>query len=198
MLSLRRRIPALALTAACLVGAACAGGGDGGDDGSPVTVATTDRFDALGDPGPGEGSAVIDREDLTFEVTACADGAAADDPPEATRESSLTGTGETAEGPFTVEVTRYRSDTGAGTPAVTETARILTGEGVEARGIEAKRTTAGVEGAWLDLADPDATEPLIDRSGDAVDVRATFGPEQARAGDDGLVEGRIRARCPAP
>ncbi|HXH56375.1 hypothetical protein [Iamia sp.] len=125
------------------MGAACAGGGDGDDDGAPVSAPATDRFDALDDVEPGEGSAIIGIEELTFAVTACADGSAPDDPP------------------------------------------------------EAKRTTAGVDGAGLDLTDPDATEPLIDRRGDALDVRATFGPEQARAGDEGPVDGRLRARCPA-
>lgn len=143
MLSLRRRIPALAPIAALLVGAACTGSTDGDDDGAPVSAPATDRFDALDDAEPGEGSAIIGVQELSFAVTACADGSAPVDPPEATRESSLTGTGETAEGPFTVEVTRYRSDTGTGTPVVTETARVLTGEGDEARGVEASGPPPG-------------------------------------------------------
>ncbi|WCO67438.1 hypothetical protein PO878_01730 [Iamia majanohamensis] len=96
-----------------------------------------------------------------------------------------------------MEVTRYLSDTGAGEPVVTETARILVGAGDDARGLEATRTTAGPDGAWLDLADPAADGPLVDRRGDEVTVEATFGPEGARAGDAGLVEGRLVLQCPA-
>jgi hypothetical protein len=84
-----------------------------------------------------------------------------------------------------------------GEPVLTETARITFGVDDEARGLEAKRTTAGAAGEWLDLADPEANTALIERRGDSYDVRGTFGPEASRAGDDGLETGRLRARCPA-
>lgn len=133
-------------------------------------------------------------EQLTFTVTECSEDPGADDPVEATRELLVRGGGTGSDGPFTVEVLRYRSE--ADRPVTSETARIVFGEGEDARGVEAMRTTAGADGAWLDLADPEADGPLISRTGEEVDVRATFGPRGAVEGDPGLVEGRIRAHCP--
>ena len=90
-----------------------------------------------------------------------------------------------------------RADTGAAAPVITETAQVVFGEGDEAVGTEAKRTTTGPDGTWQDLTDPSATGPLIERHDDAVDVQARFGPEGAVEGDEGIEEGRIRAACPA-
>lgn len=177
---------------AALVLGAC--GGD--DDAGPDTSATPpDPRAALEVPAAGQGVAVLDVQQLDFEVTACVEGPAPDDPVEATRELRVEGEGTGGDGPFTVEILRYRSEADAA--VVSETARVTFGEGDEARGAEAMRSTAGPGGAWLDLTDPDADGPLISRTGDSIDVRATFGPRGAVAGDEGLVEGRIRATCPA-
>jgi hypothetical protein len=183
------------------------GGDDGGEDAATEETAP-DPF-ALEEPAAGEGVAVIGVEQLTFVVTECSEEPGEDDTEVAVRELLVAGEGETSDGPFTVEITRYRADTGAGDPILTETARITevvdpsttippaeTSVPTELSGLEARRTTGGVDGAWLDLADPSADEPLISRTADSVDVRATFGPDRARAGDEGLVEGRIRATCP--
>ncbi len=159
---------------------------------------TLDAIEGMAAPEAGAGTAVLGDDVLTLTDVTCTEGPAPDDTPQASLESSLTAVGDLGDGTTAnVEITRFRSDTGAGDPVITETARIVVGEGGEARGVEAKRSTSGPDGAWLDLTDPAATEPLVDRRGDAVDVRATFGPEGARAGDEGLAEGRIRARCPA-
>lgn len=192
-----RRLTAVALLA---VLAACGGGG--GDDASDTTVAdelgtVPDPLETLAEPTPGQGVAVIGIEELSFTVTACTEGPRPGDPPEATLDYLVEGEGDSGEGPFQVEISRFRSDTGVGEPVITETARITIGAEDDARGVEAKRTSAGGGGAWLDLADPDATTALVERRGDSFDVRGTFGPEAARAGDEGLDEGRLRARCPS-
>lgn len=193
--SLARRLAAIVVV---LVGlAACSGGG--GDDASDTTAgdelsSVPDPLETLTEPTPGQGVAVIGIEELSFTVTTCTEGPRPEDTPEATLDYLVEGEGDTSDGPFRVEVSRYRSDTGVGEPVVTETARVTFGVDDDARGIEAKRTTAG--GEWLDLADPEAETPLIDRRGDAYDVRGTFGPEAGRSGDEGLEVGRLRARCP--
>lgn len=198
------RLLALAVAAALVLGA-CSGDGDDGDEAaatedteeagelSPVP----DPLESLAEPPPGQGVAVIGIQELSFEVTACVEGPEEGDTPEATLELRVSGEGEVSDGPFTVEITRYRSDTGDGPAVVTETAQVRLDLPDGPVGIEAKRTTAGPGGAWLDLTDPEADEPLIDRSDAAVDVRGTFGPAGARSGDEGLDEGRIRAACPA-
>ena len=189
-----RRLAALTLVAAL---AACGGGG--GDDGADAPAdelsPVPDPLETLAEPPPGSGVAVIGIEELSFTVTACTEGPRDGDPPEATLDHLLEGEGDTSDGPFQVEVSRFRSESGVGEPVLTETARITFGVDDEARGVEAKRTTAG--GEWLDLTDPEADAPLIERRGDSYDVRGTFGPEAARAGDDGLEAGRLRAVCPA-
>lgn len=182
--------------ALALVAAAAACGGNDGPGPASAEVTVPDPLASLAAPDPGRGVAVLGVRELRFTVTACEEGSGTGDTPLATRELQVTGRGEGGDGPFTVTVTRYRSDTGQGVPVVTETATVIYGDDDEARGIEAKRTTAGPGGTWLDLADPEADGPLVERVGDAVDVRATFGPRGARAGDAGLVEGRLRARCP--
>lgn len=202
MTAAARRLLVIVAVALLVLGGC--GGGDDGDDGDDATEGTDgsgeasvpDPLDAVTEPASGEGVIVLGFEELTFTVTDCAEGPRPDDTPEATLDHSLDGEGETDEGSFTVLVTRYTSDTGAGEPVVTETARIVFGTGDDQRGVEAKRTTAGPGGAWLDLADPGADGPLIARQGDAYDARGTFGPIAARAGDDGLQEGRLRATCP--
>jgi hypothetical protein len=189
--------------------AACGGGSDDGGDDEGTEETAPDPY-ALDEPAAGDGVAVIGVEQLTFEVTECSEEPGEDDTAVAVRELLVAGEGETSDGPFVVEITRYRADTGAGDPVLTETARITevldpattvpeseTSVPVELGGLEARRTTGGADGAWLDLADPSADEPLISQTADSVDVRATFGPDRARAGDEGLVEGRIRATCPA-
>lgn len=181
---------------------ACSGAG--GDDGQTAEESTEvdelspvpDPLETLAEPTPGQGVAVIGIEELSFTVTACTEGPRPEDTPEATLDYLVEGEGDTSDGPFRVALSRFRSDTGAGDPVVTETVRITFGVDDDARGVEAKRTTAGTGGAWLDLTDPDATVALIDRQGDSYDVRGTFGPEAAVAGDDGLEVGRLRARCP--
>jgi hypothetical protein len=193
---LRRLVAVVAVA----VLAACGGGGGGEEEPSDSTSAdelspVPDPLETLAEPPPGQGVAVIGIQELSFTVTACTEGPRPEDTPEATLDYLVEGEGDTSDGPFRVEVSRYRSDTGMGEPVLTETARITFGVDDDARGVEAKRTTAGAGGAWLDLADPDATSPLIERRGDSYDVRGTFGPEAARAGDDGLEEGRLRARC---
>lgn len=207
---LRSTSPVRALITGALVLAlaALAGCGDdgGGDDASEDTA--PDRY-AIDQPDAGEGVAVIGVEQLAFDVTECSEEPGEDDTEVAVRELLVAGEGETSDGPFTVEITRYRSDTGSGDPVVTEAARITevvdpdttippaeTSVPVELSGLEARRTTGGADGAWLDLADPSADGPLISQTGDAFDIRAIFGPDRARAGDEGLVEGRIRATCP--
>jgi hypothetical protein len=187
----------------------CGGGGDGEGDADDATEETAPDPFALDEPAAGEGVAVIGVEQLTFEVTECSEEPGEDDTDVAVRELLVAGEGETSDGPFVVEITRYRADTGAGDPVLTEAARITevvdpattipeseTSVPVELGGLEARRTTGGVDGAWLDLADPSADEPLISQTSDSVDIRATFGPDRARAGDEGLVEGRLRATCP--
>ncbi len=187
----------------------CGGGSDGDGDAEDATEETAPDPFAIDEPAAGEGVAVIGVEQLTFEVTECSEEPGEDDTDVAVRELLVAGEGETSDGPFVVEITRYRADTGAGDPVLTETARITevvdpattipeseTSVPVELGGLEARRTTGGVDGAWLDLADPSADEPLISQTADSVDIRATFGPDRARAGDEGLVEGRIRATCP--
>jgi hypothetical protein len=190
----------LAVVVAVAVLAACGGGGDpeatdstAADELSPVP----DPLETLAEPTPGQGIAVIGIEELSFSVTGCTEGPRPDDPPEATLDYLVEGEGDTSEGPFRVELSRFRSDTGVGEPVLTETVRVTFGVDADARGIEAKRTTAGAGGAWLDLADPEATTALIERRGDSYDVRGTFGPAAARAGDEGLELGRLRARCAA-
>jgi len=193
-----RRLAAVVVLAGLV--AACGGGGGGeasdsteADELSPVP----DPLETLAEPTPGQGVAVIGIEELSFTVTACTEGPRPEDTPEATLDYLLEGEGDTSDGPFQVQLTRFRSDTGVGEPVLTETARITFGADADARGIEAKRTTAGLDGAWLDLTDPEASTALIERRGDSYDVRGTFGPEAARAGDEGLEDGRLRARCPA-
>lgn len=193
------------LIAAALITVLVACGGDGGGDDAETTDSTTpdelspvpDPLESLGEPPPGQGVAVIGIEELSFTVTACTEGPRPEDTPQATLDYLVEGTGESSDGPFTVEVSRYRSDSGVGDPVFTETARITFGVDDDARGAEAKRTSVGADDGWLDLADPEATTPLIERRGDSFDVRGTFGPEGATASDDGLEEGRLRARCPA-
>lgn len=194
----RRLAVALAAVALGLVGC---GGGGGGEDSTTTEAGELsplpDPLESLAEPAPGQGVAVIGIEELSFTVTACTEGPRPDDPPEATLDYMVEGTGDSSDGPFQVEITRFRSDTGVGEPVVTETARITFGVDDDARGVEAKRTTAGSGSAWLDLADPEATTALIERKDDSYDLRGTFGPEAAQAGDEGLEEGRLRARCPA-
>jgi hypothetical protein len=195
-----RRLAVVAALALALGLAGCGGGG--GDDAAETTEPgelspLPDPLESLAEPAPGQGIAVIGIEELSFTVTACTEGPRPDDTPEATLDYAVEGTGDTSDGPFTVEITRFRSDSGVGEPVLTETARITFGVDDDARGIEAKRTTAGTAGSWLDLTDPEATAALIERKDDSYDIRGTFGPEAARAGDEGLEEGRLRARCPA-
>ena len=197
----------LALALGLLAG--CGGSDDEGGGGDDATEETAPDPFALDQPDAGQGVAVIGVEQLAFEVTECSEEPGADDTEVAGRELLVAGEGETSDGTFLVEITRFRSDTGAGDPVVTESARITevvdpattipeaeTSVPVELRGLEARRTTGGADGAWLDLADPSADGPLISQTGDSVDIKATFGPDRARAGDEGLVEGRIRATCP--
>lgn len=177
-------------------------GGGGGDDATETTEPgelspLPDPLESLAEPAPGQGIAVIGIEELSFEVTACTEGPRPDDTPEATLDYLVEGSGDTSDGPFQVQITRFRSDSGVGEALLTETARITFGVDDDARGIEAKRTTAGTTGDWLDLADPEATTALIERKDDSYDIRGTFGPEAALLGDEGLEEGRLRARCPA-
>lgn len=197
------RLLALAVAGALLLG--CSDGGATGDD-TGATDGTEeegelspvpDPLESLAEPPPGQGVGVIGIQELSFDVTSCTEGPEEDDTAEATLELRVRGEGELSEGPFAVEVTRYRSDTGDGPPVVTETAQVRLELPDGPAGIEAKRTTAGADGAWLDLTDPDVDEPLIDRADGAIDVRGTFGPAGARAGDEGLEQGRIRASCPA-
>lgn len=201
-----RRSLVVVLTAVLLVVAGCGDGGDGegGDIGADSTAdvdelsPVPDPLESLAEPAPGQGAAVIGFEELSFTVEECVEGPRPDDPPEASLDYSVAGVGETSDGPFSVSVTRFRSETGVGDVVITETATIVFGTGAEERGIQSKRTTAGPGGGWLDLADADADGPLIERRGDAFDVRATFGPDTAQPGDDeGLETGRLRARCPA-
>ncbi|HEX7135441.1 MAG TPA: hypothetical protein VF228_22895 [Iamia sp.] len=193
-----RRLAVLAVVALIAGLAACGGGG--GDEASDEPAAdelspVPDPLETLTEPTPGQGVAVIGIEELSFVVTGCTEGPRPEDTPEATLDYLVEGEGDTSDGPFQVELSRFRSDTGVGELVLTETARITFGVDDDARGVEAKRTTAG--GEWLDLADPEADTPLIERRGDSYDIRGTFGPEAARAGDDGLETGRLRARCPA-
>jgi hypothetical protein len=175
---LLRRLAAVALIAGLV---ACSGGS--GDEGSDTTEPdelspVPDPLETLAEPTPGQGVAVIGIEELSFTVTACTEGPRPDDTPEATLDYLVEGEGETSDGPFLVEVSRFRSDTGVGEPVLTETVRISSGIDEDARGIEAKRTTAG--GEWLDLADPDAATALIDRRGDSYDLRPRGGPVRRR------------------
>lgn len=196
----RRPRPLLCLAVVATVAAgllACGNGDDEADEALDELVPPTNPLESLAEQPPGQGVAVIGIEELSFAVTDCADGPQPDDTPEATTELQIEGAGETSEESFRVEIDRYRSDTGVGTPVVTETVRFLFGTGDDVRGVQAKRSTAGAGGEWLDLADPEATDPLIDRQDDAVDVRASFGPEGAVQGDDGVQLGRVRATCPS-
>lgn len=195
-----RRLAAAAVITVVAALAACGGGGgeEASDSTAPDELSSVpDPLETLTEPTPGQGVAVIGIEELSFTVTACTEGPREGDTPEATLDYMVEGEGDTSDGSFTVEMSRFRSDTGLTEPVLTETVRITFGVDDDARGIEAKRTTAGAAGEWLDLADPEATTPLIERRGDAYDVRGTFGPEAALAGDEGLEVGRLRARCPA-
>lgn len=191
---LLRLVAVAALTAGLI---ACGNGDDGADETLDELVPPTNPLESLAEQPPGQGVAVIGIEELSFAVTDCADGPQPADTPEATTELQIEGTGETSEESFRVEIDRYRSDTGVGTPVVTETVRFLFGTGDDVRGVQAKRSTAGAGGEWVDLVDPEANDPLIDRRDDAVDVRASFGPEGAVHGDDGVEVGRVRATCPS-
>jgi len=179
-----------------LVGACGGGSGDDATD-RPAASSTTgpDPLTALEEPDAGEGVAVIGSDHLPFTVVVCQTGPAEGDTPEATLELRITGQGEVDGEVFTIEITRFRSDTGVGVPVVTESASVTVGVGDEVRGLVARRSTAGPEGEWLDLTDPEADGPLIDQVGDAVDVRGNFGIDGATAAD-AVQSGRVRARCP--
>lgn len=199
----RRLLTSLAAVSLVVGLVACSDGGDDAAESTTETVATGelgpvhDAIESLTEPAAGQGVAVIGVEELSFAVDSCERGPEQGDTPEATLEFRLTGSGEMTGAAFTVEVSRYRSDTGQGTPIVTETATIAIVADDGTRGISARRTTAGSDGAWQDLVEPAADGPLIDQMGESIDVRATFGPEGAREGDEGLEQGRIRAHCPS-
>jgi len=171
---------------AVLVVAAC---GSGSSPHEPSTTTTT--FPAL---EGGEGALLLGGSLYRFTVGRCTDGSAPGDTPQARQQFRLTGAGQVGTLPFTIAVTRYTSDTGVGGTTVTETALVTTGSGDARRGVEAKRTRVG--GRWIDLAQPNADRPLIERVGATVAVGARFGPEGARVGDPDIVIGRLRARCP--
>ena len=210
-----------------LVGAACSSGGDSGAGagGSGDEQAPPDPREALAEPAPGQGAAVIGFEELTFTVDECVDGPRPDDTPAATLDYEVRGSGRSSDGPFTVSITRFSSDTGTAGPVITETARVVFAEvasgdasdlpgsdtegeadaapgghattGSDGTVVEARRTNAGPKGTWLDLADPTAEGPLVERTGAHVDVRGAFGPPAATAGVAGIEPGRLRATCPA-
>ncbi|HEV7719934.1 MAG TPA: hypothetical protein VGO60_01550, partial [Iamia sp.] len=153
-----RRLVAIVVLAGLVAGC----GGGGADEAADSTEAdelspVPDPLETLAEPTPGQGVAVIGIEELSFTVTVCTEGPRPEDTPEATLDYLVEGEGDTSDGPFQVELTRFRSDTGVGEPVVTETARITFGADEAARGVEAKRTTAGLDGAWLDLTDPEAS-----------------------------------------
>jgi len=189
-----RRRPFVARSAALVLGAtaialvACGGGSS--DGAAPVTASTT-TFPTV---AAGRGVLRLGDDLERFTVTSCVDGPAADDTPEATQRFRLTGRGTAGTLAFTISVTRYSSNTGVGGTTLTETAALTSGTGDDAVGLEAKRTS--IAGRWLDLNDRAAATALISRSGPTVEVVARFGPEGSKVGDEGIVAGHLRARCP--
>ena len=115
---------------AVLVVAAC--GGDDEPEGTddPPEETAPDPLD-IDQPDPGEGVAVIGVETLTFAVTECSEEPGEDDTEVSVRELLVAGEGEVSDGPFTIEITRYRSDTGVGDPVLTEAARFTFDPGEE-------------------------------------------------------------------
>lgn len=164
----------------------CGGSSDGAD---PVVAPTT----TVPTIGAGEGEVTLGGEAQRFTVESCVDGPGADDTPEATQQFRLTGSGTAAGLDFAVTATRYTSDTGVGQTTITETITITSGTDDEAVGIEAKRTQ--INGEWLDLNDPNAKAPLLQRTGSALTAEARFGPEGSVEGDPDITPGSFTANC---
>jgi hypothetical protein len=154
----------------------------------PAVTTTTLPIEAAG-----HGTVILGGQVEPFTVSSCVDGPSPTTTPDATEQFRLSGAGQVGTFSFTVSVTRYESDSGAGTTTFTETAAVADRSG--SSDIEARRTS--INGTWLDLNDPTAKTPLITHSGSLVTVEAKFGPQDSRAGDAGIVSGILVARCPA-
>ena len=181
--------------------AACGGGGGGeasdsteADELSPVP----DPLETLAEPTPGQGVAVIGIEELSFTVTACTEGPRPEDTPEATLDYMVEGEGDTSDGPFLVQLIPLPVRHRRGRAGADRDGRASSSGPTPTPGASRPSAPPPVSTAPGSTSPtPAANTALIERRGDSYDVRGTFGPEGARIGDEGLEDGRLRARCPA-
>lgn len=102
----------------------------------------------------------------------------------------LTATAADSSTPFELDVLRQLTSGAATTTTDTITYSPSTGELLQAQRVE-------LNGAFVDLRHPGVGVPMLDLSDDGVEADATFGPPGSVAGDDGVVDGTLIARCPA-
>jgi hypothetical protein len=172
-------------------------GGDGGDDdgaGPGSTSTTAAPVPTIpGDAEPGTGWLSLEGDAIELQVTTCAGEDPAPADPTAQRLYELVSTATVDGDEVTVTASEIRTDSGDAV-TTTQTIAVTSGEGEARVGLEAKRSL--LDDRWVDLNDPSATDPLLERGGDLVHATASFGPQGSRAGDPRIVPGAFIARCP--
>jgi hypothetical protein len=179
------------LLAVVVLGAACASGGDGDDDGASLgdTVAPTEVTAPAAPPASdaGTGTVVVGGSSSEFSVTEC-ELAPAD--PTSPDLLLLTGAGTTQNGvPFQIEVKRFAADSAVAetftdTISYSDTARILQVQRFE------------VNGEVSDLRDPEARSTLIRVRPDGVSAAGLAGPPGTGAEfTEGIVGFALDATC---
>jgi len=162
---------------AALIAAACSRGGGGSalNTTLPPTVPTS--------VAPATAVLVLDGVAHRFSV-ACAPGGPSTTAPGVTVTFSLTGTADDGS-----TLSMRRDETQGATLTTTDTVTYVSGPDA----LEAQR--AQFADRFVDLRQPDVSEPLLNIDGDTVTGNGVFGPPGATATNSKLVDGRFIARC---
>ena len=183
------------LAASLVLIASCGGGGDDGASPTTSTSQGPPKATIPGSVAPGKAWLALDDDAVELSVARCTDTGTGSTSTTQTAQklSELVATGRSGSDDITVTVTEFRTDSGDA-KATTQTVEIAAQEGEAAVGLTARRSFFNER--WVDLNEPSATTPLLERDGDQVIATGKFGPQGSRAGDPGIVDGALIARCP--